>query len=98
MKHGEDYGAAMLQALETKLQAGEITQAQHDAERERALEAIRRGRTVYISPARRAIAIICSAILVLGGLVFAGATQTPAGVIVGAAILLAGVFGIRRSL
>ena len=54
MKHGEDYGAAMLQALETKLQAGEITQAQHDAERERALEAIRRGDSTSAAEAMRA--------------------------------------------
>ncbi|RXW32985.1 hypothetical protein C1706_03675 [Propioniciclava flava] len=97
MENGRDYGADMLAALEVKLASGDITQAQHDAERVRVIEAIRQGATVCVSPLRRGIMILCSAILILAGLVFAFLTQTIFGVALGAALVWAGVFGIRHA-
>ena len=96
MQQLPDRGAEMLDALDAKLAAGELTQSQYDAQRVRVLELIRTGRA-DVSGVRRAIAIVCSIILILFGVGFGLALGTAFAWVIGLAMIIAGVLGLRRS-
>lgn len=91
-----DIGPEMLANLDAKLAVGELTQHEYDAKRVEVLELIRRGKAVDIHPARRAIAITCSVLLIVAGAVLL-LTMKPLTVLLGLAMIVAAIFGLKSS-
>ena len=85
----------MLERLDAKLAAGELTAAEHEAQRVVVLDLIRRGKAVELSPVARILPPALWLLVGAAGLAILIAAGVPLSVLIGVGLVMAAGSGLR---